>query len=364
MTNNQVKMESEFEINFPQNFSLLILILISFFGVTNVAQAVNCNVASAAQINTITPLRTLGAGAEHIYKVTAPSDGLLSPIVNGGLSTYIQILDKDCLPVNNSSYYFQQASQPVAKGINYVRVYGSSSTVTGNYKLQIDGDFETDDRGSNCDNASVARKFLEQGALKPFGDQDFFQIKVGNKSRRLIASIEGGISAYIRVLDKDCITPPGESYYFLNMDRVLTTPGVYYVKVYGTSNTIKGLYNLRLSGDIVFPTGSCNGKAATISGTNASEIIPGTAGKDVIQGFGGNDLISGLAGDDIICGGDGNDMIQGGDGADQLIGEGGDDMLDGGTMNDSLNGGLGSDMCNGGAQTDVQSACEFKSFIP
>jgi Ca2+-binding RTX toxin-like protein len=56
----------------------------------------------------------------------------------------------------------------------------------------------------------------------------------------------------------------------------------------------------------------CNGKAATISGTEYSDTIYGTDGNDVIVGKGGNDHIYGLGGDDTICGGDGYDYIDGG----------------------------------------------------
>jgi hypothetical protein len=67
--------------------------------------------------------------------------------------------------------------------------------------------------------------------------------------------------------------------------------------------------------------GTCEGKVATIIGTDASESLTGTAGDDVIVGLGGNDTISGAGGNDAICGGDGNDSLNGGAGADVLSGQ-------------------------------------------
>jgi 6-phosphogluconolactonase (cycloisomerase 2 family) len=70
---------------------------------------------------------------------------------------------------------------------------------------------------------------------------------------------------------------------------------------------------------------TCNGKPATIIGTNSSETLTGTSGADVIVGLGGNDTISGAGGNDTICGGDGNDTLDGGAGADVLSGGTGTD---------------------------------------
>lgn len=101
---------------------------------------------------------------------------------------------------------------------------------------------------------------------------------------------------------------------------------------------------------------TCDGRMATIVGTEDDDILTGTAGRDVIVGLGGNDIIRGLSGSDRICGGDGRDRILGGKGADILFGEGdgdkiygdsGDDQLSGGTGNDLLVGGRGDDALDG-----------------
>jgi hypothetical protein len=75
------------------------------------------------------------------------------------------------------------------------------------------------------------------------------------------------------------------------------------------------------------PTASCQGWAATRSGTAGPDEIVGTAGPDIIDGAGGNDFIRGADGDDRICGG------------------AGDDTLIGGANHDIVDGGEGTDTC-------------------
>lgn len=107
---------------------------------------------------------------------------------------------------------------------------------------------------------------------------------------------------------------------------------------------------------------TCDGKAATIAGTDAGETIVGTAGDDVIVGLGGRDTIRGLGGNDTVCAGDrnagvlsGNDLVYGGAGDDTLLGEGGNDTLSGDAGNDTLKGGADMDMLLGGGGNDTLS---------
>ena len=88
---------------------------------------------------------------------------------------------------------------------------------------------------------------------------------------------------------------------------------------------------------------SCNGKPATIVGTDGADKLSGTPAADVIVALGGNDKVSGLAGNDTICGGAGKDTLKGGKGNDKLFGEAGKDTLKGGPGNDKLKGGAGKD---------------------
>jgi Ca2+-binding RTX toxin-like protein len=83
----------------------------------------------------------------------------------------------------------------------------------------------------------------------------------------------------------------------------------------------------------------CDGRRATVVGTNGDDTLTGTRGRDVIAALGGNDVVYGLGQDDLICGdggddwiwaGAGNDSIFGGDGNDFLVGGAGDDTMDGG----------------------------------
>lgn len=82
------------------------------------------------------------------------------------------------------------------------------------------------------------------------------------------------------------------------------------------------------------PTATCDGAAATITGTAGDDDLEGTSGPDVIAGLGGDDTIRGLAGNDRICGGNAEDVLLGGSGSDRLLG---------GQQNDRLVGGGGAD---------------------
>ena len=99
----------------------------------------------------------------------------------------------------------------------------------------------------------------------------------------------------------------------------------------------------------------CNGREATIAGTDGDDILIGTEGGDVIVARDGDDVIVALGGNDIVCGGPGNDVISGGLGSDRLFGESGADMLDGGPGDDRLRGGDDNDMIAGRDGDDLMS---------
>ena len=65
----------------------------------------------------------------------------------------------------------------------------------------------------------------------------------------------------------------------------------------------------------------CDGRVATIVGTNGPNRLEGTRGDDVIAALGGGDVVLGRGGDDVICGGEGTDRISGGGGDDRLFGQ-------------------------------------------
>lgn len=71
----------------------------------------------------------------------------------------------------------------------------------------------------------------------------------------------------------------------------------------------------------------CEGRTATVVGTEGKDTIQGSEFKDVIAGLGGKDTLAGLEGRDRICGGDGPDTILGGPE---------DDRCDGGKGRDDL----------------------------
>ncbi|MGB0848087.1 MAG: S8 family serine peptidase [Thiolinea sp.] len=139
------------------------------------------------------------------------------------------------------------------------------------------------------------------------------------------------------------------------------------------SGTGYGFVNADAALSTISPPASwyCDGKLATIIGTNLSETIQGTSGDDVIVGLNGNDEIYGKGGNDIICagrghdvvrsgagddkvfGGSGNDDIATGKGADEAYGENGRDRISGGANADKLFGGNGPDVLSGDRGRDL-----------
>ena len=70
-------------------------------------------------------------------------------------------------------------------------------------------------------------------------------------------------------------------------------------------------------------TPTCDGRAATIVGTDGADTLTGTSGDDVIVGGPGPDTIDGGDGNDVICGGGGRDRLYGGAGDDWISGDDG-----------------------------------------
>ena len=98
----------------------------------------------------------------------------------------------------------------------------------------------------------------------------------------------------------------------------------------------------------------CDGKAATIVGSEGVDHIAGTPGADVIVGLGGRDRIDGAGGDDRVCGGGDADVLRGGAGDDRLFGQANRIRSDrGGTWSfgDVLDGGVGDDLLDLGPAT-------------
>jgi Ca2+-binding RTX toxin-like protein len=133
-------------------------------------------------------------------------------------------------------------------------------------------------------------------------------------------------------------------------------------------------------------TPTCDGRTATIVGTDGPDHLTGTPHQDVIVAFGGDDTIDGAGSADIVCAGDGDDtvsvvggFVHGGPGDDdirqvlprhahtqrgRLYGDAGDDNLEcsgtcmiyGGSGHDRLVGGPSEQHGNllaGGSGSDV-----------
>ena len=94
-----------------------------------------------------------------------------------------------------------------------------------------------------------------------------------------------------------------------------------------------------------FETPLCDGRLATIVGTNGDDAITATDGDDVVVGLMGRDEIALLGGDDVACGGRGGDHLIGGSGDDHLEGNRGNDLIEGNGDTDTARGGPGTDVC-------------------
>lgn len=126
-----------------------------------------------------------------------------------------------------------------------------------------------------------------------------------------------------------------------------TDPSGFFVKRFYTDADGLPPYS---SSDAAFMTGfrlifnrTCNGRPATILGTQNGDLLRGTNGRDVIAAYESNDRALGLGGNDLICGSLGADVLKGGKGRDRLFGEEGRDKLRGGKGKDKLIGGPGKD---------------------
>jgi Ca2+-binding RTX toxin-like protein len=115
---------------------------------------------------------------------------------------------------------------------------------------------------------------------------------------------------------------------------------------YGSNNTI----NLGDGNDTYDGT---NGSGSTVNGGAGDDVITGTPGEDTLNGGDGDDTLIGGAASDTISGGDGNDTLSGGAGGDHITGDAGNDTLNGNGDSDFLDGGDGDDTLIGGAADDT-----------
>ncbi len=101
------------------------------------------------------------------------------------------------------------------------------------------------------------------------------------------------------------------------------------------------------------PLPTCQGRAATLLGSERADVLRGTGGNDVIVARAGADTITGLGGADLICAGPGNDWVDAGAGADVIVAGDGDDYVLGGLGSDILGGDSGRDRLLGGDGNDM-----------
>jgi VCBS repeat-containing protein len=91
--------------------------------------------------------------------------------------------------------------------------------------------------------------------------------------------------------------------------------------------------------------------AVRVGGGRADTLVGGPA-TNLMFGQNGNDTLTGGDSYDLVCGGNGDDTLVGGGGDDSLAGGAGNDRLDGGPAADNLSGGAGNDRLTGGPGPD------------
>lgn len=98
----------------------------------------------------------------------------------------------------------------------------------------------------------------------------------------------------------------------------------------------------------------CQGRPATIVGTNGDDWILVDHEDAVVVLLDGDDTVFLLGGDDnFVCGGDGDDWAVGSPGDDRIYGEDGDDSIFGMAGDDMLVGGDGDDELYGNDDSDT-----------
>ena len=204
--------------------------------------------------------------------------------------------------------------------------------------------------------------------IDPVGDSDTFRF-FGTEDEVIVIMAASGFRYCIDLIAPDnsrqtaCKSTSRQS-----IDTTLDQTGTFTILLRDYYGSGSGEYALTLQclnppcGDDGPDDVFCNGRKATIVGTEGNDILTGTDGPDVIHGLGGVDIIRGMGGNDTICGGDAADFLSGVDGNDIIFGEHGDDaiwggpgddIIDGGDGHDSIKGGYGNDELNGGDGHDV-----------
>ena len=194
----------------------------------------------------------------------------------------------------------------------------------------------------------------------PFGSNDADVVVVnvdGSGNPREVSPVDDGVGGNPNPLaDYDCGWSP-------NGKKIAFTRGAFgtgqleFVNASGAGGfQLYGNNSGTFDGNVDWAPvpGECDGKPATIAGTQFNDELVGTPKKDVIVGFEGKDKIKGKGGKDRICGGKGNDTLSGIKGRDRLFG---------GQGNDDLNGGPQRDFCDGGPGNDAAESCEKRRRV-
>jgi hypothetical protein len=122
-------------------------------------------------------------GDYDVFKVTLPSNGILTTYTEGNTDTFGHLLTSACgTMVENddrdqidTNFFIQEN---LDAGTYYIRVrHWDETNGTGEYRLYVD--FAPDDHGSNCNTATlVDRNSTTPGDIDTGGDKDYVKVQM------------------------------------------------------------------------------------------------------------------------------------------------------------------------------------------
>ncbi|MEM7019884.1 MAG: hypothetical protein AAF512_21420, partial [Pseudomonadota bacterium] len=266
-------------------FSFSIVLLFSFVFSVNVSatdHGSSCATATMVELGSNTP-GELTEGDSDFFLVTAPDSGGLNVFTIGQTSTRGGLFDSNGVQLELTSSFSSGnffITREVEAGAYCIEVSGINDGITGLYALQVEGDFASDDHGTDCDSATTinVNDAPVAGDISINGDSDFFLVRLTGPGH-IRASTIGNTDTTGRLLDANGIQLENDFSSGLSSNFAITTElagGTYCIEVSGhrsnNSTTATGSYLLQLEGDFAEDDHGTSCDSATIVGNSA---IPG-----------------------------------------------------------------------------------------